>query len=65
MLQSIVFAAAANSNKNLLVAAPTGAGKTNVAMLTCLNTIHSAMSSTGVINLKEFKIVLQLVGSMV
>ena len=57
MLQSIVFNAAANSNENLLVAAPTGAGKTNVAMLTCLHTIRNAMTSTGVINLKEFKII--------
>ena len=55
MLQSIVFNTAANSNENLLIAAPTGAGKTNVAMLTCLNIIRNSMSSTGVLNLKEFK----------
>ena len=56
-LQSIVFHAAINSNENLLVAAPTGAGKTNVAMLTCLNCIKAAMSDTGVLNLKSFKII--------
>lgn len=46
-LQSIVYPAAMNSNENLLVAAPTGAGKTNVAMLTCLNTIRAAMKKVG------------------
>ena len=33
-MQSTVFDAAFNSNENLLICAPTGAGKTNVAMLT-------------------------------
>ncbi len=39
-IQSIVFKAAYRSNENILVCAPTGAGKTNVAMLTILNTIE-------------------------
>ena len=35
-----MFKAAYRSNENLLVCAPTGAGKTNVAMLTIMNTIE-------------------------
>jgi activating signal cointegrator complex subunit 3 len=38
-LQSAVFPAAFKSNENLLVCAPTGAGKTNVALLTILREI--------------------------
>uniref|UniRef100_A0A674AIC3 RNA helicase n=1 Tax=Salmo trutta TaxID=8032 RepID=A0A674AIC3_SALTR len=33
-IQSIVFETAYNTNENLLISAPTGAGKTNIAMLT-------------------------------
>lgn len=40
-LQSKLFDAAYNTNQNLLVCAPTGAGKTNVAMLTILQEIKS------------------------
>lgn len=36
-MQSKVFESAYHSNTNLLVAAPTGAGKTNVALLTMLH----------------------------
>lgn len=39
-IQSIVFPAAYRTNNNLLVCAPTGAGKTNVAMLCVLRTIE-------------------------
>ncbi|RVE62285.1 hypothetical protein OJAV_G00155550 [Oryzias javanicus] len=35
-IQSIVFETAYNTNENLLICAPTGAGKTNIAMLTVL-----------------------------
>eukprot|EP00127_Corallochytrium_limacisporum_P005628 Clim_evm7s210 gene=Clim_evmTU7s210 len=38
-LQSTVYKAAFQSNSNLLICAPTGAGKTNVAMLTILNAL--------------------------
>ncbi|UZJ56561.1 hypothetical protein CBS101457_005881 [Exobasidium rhododendri] len=38
-LQSAVYPLGYNSNENLLVCAPTGAGKTDVAMLTVLRTI--------------------------
>lgn len=39
VIQSIVFDHAYNSNENMLVCAPTGAGKTNIATLTILNVI--------------------------
>lgn len=40
-MQSIVFERAYKSNNNMLVAAPTGAGKTNVAMMTVLNELRN------------------------
>lgn len=42
-LQSKLFHSAYNSNQNLLVCAPTGAGKTNVAMLAIMQEIKSQM----------------------
>ncbi|KAG1703577.1 hypothetical protein DVH05_007521 [Phytophthora capsici] len=43
-LQSKLFEAAYNSNQNLLVCAPTGAGKTNVAMLTILQEVKTQLN---------------------
>lgn len=42
-LQSKLFHSAYNSNQNLLVCAPTGAGKTNVAMLAIMQEVKSQM----------------------
>lgn len=42
-LQSKLFRTAYYTNQNLLVCAPTGAGKTNVAMLTILQEVRSQM----------------------
>ena len=39
-IQSKIFPQAYHTNDNLLVCAPTGAGKTNIAMLTILSLIH-------------------------
>lgn len=39
-MQSIVFETAYRTNKNMLIAAPTGAGKTNVALLAVLNELR-------------------------
>ena len=39
-IQSIVFDMAYNTNENLLVAAPTGAGKTNIALLTIIHEVQ-------------------------
>uniref|UniRef100_A0A3Q2PUF9 Activating signal cointegrator 1 complex subunit 3 n=1 Tax=Fundulus heteroclitus TaxID=8078 RepID=A0A3Q2PUF9_FUNHE len=56
-IQSIVFETAYNTNENLLICAPTGAGKTNIAMLTVLHEIRQHLQPHGVINREEFKIV--------
>nr|XP_017008983.2 activating signal cointegrator 1 complex subunit 3 [Drosophila takahashii] len=55
-IQSVVYPVAYHSNENMLVCAPTGAGKTNVAMLTIVHTIRCHLEQ-GVINRDEFKIV--------
>lgn len=44
------------SNENLLVCAPTGAGKTNIAMITVLHEVGQNMQN-GVIDKAAFKIV--------
>ncbi|KAM9797925.1 activating signal cointegrator 1 complex subunit 3 [Neosynchiropus ocellatus] len=56
-IQSIVFETAYNTNENLLICAPTGAGKTNIAMLTVLHEIRQHLQPGGVIKKDEFKIV--------
>ena len=39
-IQSVVYETAYRTNENMLVCAPTGAGKTNVAMLCIVQTIR-------------------------
>jgi len=56
LIQSVVFDAAYNSNENLLICAPTGAGKTNIAMLTVLHELKQHITD-GVLRKDEFKIV--------
>lgn len=56
-IQSKVYQSAFKSPKNMLVCAPTGAGKTNIALLSILNQIGNHRDSKGAINLKKFKIV--------
>lgn len=64
-IQSIVYQTAYGSNENLLICAPTGAGKTDVAMLTILRVIDqhrlsTPASSTHIrqtININAFKII--------
>lgn len=55
-IQTVVYPTAYHSNENLLICAPTGAGKTNVAMLTIVRTIR-AHTDQGVIHRDAFKIV--------
>lgn len=55
-IQTIVYPTAYHTNENLLICAPTGAGKTNVAMLTVINAIR-AHTDQGVIHRDQFKIV--------
>lgn len=54
-IQSIVFDTAYNTNENLLISAPTGAGKTNIAMLTILREIKQNIEE-GVIKKDKFKV---------
>ncbi|XP_071801677.1 activating signal cointegrator 1 complex subunit 3-like [Asterias amurensis] len=55
-IQSLVFETAYYSNENLLICAPTGAGKTNIAMLTILHEVKQHIQQ-GVIKKDEFKII--------
>ncbi|KAJ3300578.1 activating signal cointegrator 1 complex subunit [Borealophlyctis nickersoniae] len=55
-VQSIVFPIAYETNENMLVCAPTGAGKTDVAMLTVLRTL-SQNRHGGRLAKNDFKIV--------
>uniref|UniRef100_A0A0K2UGB9 U5 small nuclear ribonucleoprotein 200 kDa helicase n=1 Tax=Lepeophtheirus salmonis TaxID=72036 RepID=A0A0K2UGB9_LEPSM len=55
-IQSIVFDTAYNSSENMLVCAPTGAGKTNVALLCITQTIKNFIDN-GIIKKDKFKIV--------
>ncbi|XP_059472919.1 activating signal cointegrator 1 complex subunit 3 [Neocloeon triangulifer] len=55
-IQSVVFDTAYNTNENLLICAPTGAGKTNVALLTVMNVVRQYYINDR-IELNKFKIV--------
>ncbi|KAG5508225.1 hypothetical protein JKF63_05481 [Porcisia hertigi] len=57
-MQSKVYDCAFHSDENMLVSAPTGAGKTNVAMMAMLRAIAAARSpTTGVIDGHDLKMV--------
>ncbi|KZF25929.1 Sec63-domain-containing protein [Xylona heveae TC161] len=57
-IQTKCYPTAFNDDGNMLVCAPTGSGKTNVAMLTILREIGKNRNpETGEINLDDFKIV--------
>lgn len=56
VVQSRVFETAYKTNENLLICAPTGAGKTNVAMLTVVKEIMRNVES-GVIQKDKFKVI--------
>jgi pre-mRNA-splicing helicase BRR2 len=57
-IQTRCFPTAFNDDGNMLICAPTGSGKTNVAMLTILREIGKNRNpETGEINLDDFKIV--------
>jgi len=56
-IQSKVYDTAINSPENLLICAPTGAGKTNIAMLCVLHTLMNNRSADGSFNMDNFKIV--------
>eukprot|EP00057_Strongylocentrotus_purpuratus_P008588 XP_011663062.1 PREDICTED: LOW QUALITY PROTEIN: U5 small nuclear ribonucleoprotein 200 kDa helicase-like [Strongylocentrotus purpuratus] len=56
-IQSRLYKAALESDENLLLCAPTGAGKTNVALLTILREIGKNINLDGTINTSAFKII--------
>ncbi|KAK4131874.1 Sec63-domain-containing protein [Trichocladium antarcticum] len=56
-IQSQCYPAAFQDDGNMLICAPTGSGKTNVAMLTMLREIGKNRNSRGEIDLDAFKIV--------
>jgi activating signal cointegrator complex subunit 3 len=55
-IQSLVFETAYRTNENMLICAPTGAGKTNIAMMAVLRCIEQHIEA-GVIQRDAFKIV--------
>ncbi|XP_073959709.1 activating signal cointegrator 1 complex subunit obelus [Choristoneura fumiferana] len=55
-IQSVVFHTAYNTNENLLICAPTGAGKTNIALLTVVHQIKQHIENN-VIMKNKFKII--------
>lgn len=56
-IQSRLFKAAMETDNNLLLCAPTGAGKTNVALLCILHEIGKHVNPDGTINTEDFKII--------
>ncbi|GBP16148.1 Activating signal cointegrator 1 complex subunit 3 [Eumeta japonica] len=55
-IQSVVFKTAYHTNENLLICAPTGAGKTNIALLTVVHQIKQHIEND-VIMKNKFKII--------
>lgn len=56
-IQSRLYKTALESDENMLLCAPTGAGKTNVALLTMMREIGKHINDDGTINTSEFKII--------
>jgi pre-mRNA-splicing helicase BRR2 len=56
-IQSRIWKAALESDENMLLCAPTGAGKTNVALLTMMREIGKHINDDGTINVDNFKII--------
>ncbi|XP_053622297.1 U5 small nuclear ribonucleoprotein 200 kDa helicase [Plodia interpunctella] len=56
-IQSRISKAALESDENLLVCAPTGAGKTNVALLCILREVGKHVNDDGTVNVHDFKMI--------
>ena len=56
-IQSRVCQHTLKTNRNMLVCAPTSAGKTNIALMSILRVISEYMTSDGRIDTSKFKIV--------
>lgn len=63
-IQTVVYPSAYHSNDNLLICAPTGAGKTNIAMLTVVHQIRQHIEND-VIQRDKFKVSLAFIFSSV
>ncbi|KAI1265819.1 Sec63 Brl domain-containing protein [Xylariaceae sp. FL1019] len=59
-MQSLVYPVAYKSNENMLICAPTGAGKTDAAMLTVLQTIGQYLSPNPIENMETTDFVAEL-----
>ncbi|VDP91071.1 unnamed protein product [Echinostoma caproni] len=57
LIQSRLCHAALETNENLLLCAPTGAGKTNVALLCIMHELGKFINPDGTINKDEFKVI--------
>jgi pre-mRNA-splicing helicase BRR2 len=57
LLQSRISKAALETDENLLVCAPTGAGKTNVALLAILREVGKHVNDDGTVNVNDFKMI--------
>lgn len=55
-IQSVVFETAFKSNENMLICAPTGAGKTNIAMLTILQQVKQYIRNGVLEGKDQFKV---------
>uniref|UniRef100_A0A674NY69 Activating signal cointegrator 1 complex subunit 3 n=1 Tax=Takifugu rubripes TaxID=31033 RepID=A0A674NY69_TAKRU len=56
-IQSKLFKTTMETDENLLICAPTGAGKTNVALMAMLREIGKHINMDGTINIDDFKII--------
>lgn len=56
-IQSKMMEKALKSDENILLCAPTGAGKTNVAMMTILREVSKHINLDGTISTSEFKVI--------
>ncbi|CAF92185.1 unnamed protein product, partial [Tetraodon nigroviridis] len=56
-IQSKLFKTSMDTDENLLICAPTGAGKTNVALMAMLREIGKHINMDGTINVDDFKII--------
>ncbi|XP_028032318.1 putative U5 small nuclear ribonucleoprotein 200 kDa helicase [Bombyx mandarina] len=56
-IQSRISKPALESDENLLVCAPTGAGKTNVALLCVLREVGKHVNDDGTVNVNDFKMI--------
>ncbi|CAH8536125.1 hypothetical protein MS3_00004841 [Schistosoma haematobium] len=57
LIQSRLYHAAMETDENLLLCAPTGAGKTNVALLCIMHELGKFINPDGTINKDEFKLI--------